>query len=135
MAKITKTYSVDQKIYEAFDQVAEEKNINKSSFIENCINKFLDDNSMGHVDRVYVSRVNPGYSVTIKRSDDTFYYLNDDSKISKILFMQSFKEVEQVDPNEFFNNSDIAKNAENIKSFICQTDRKTGFEGFEKLNS
>lgn len=126
MAKITKTYSVDQKIYEAFDNITEEKNINKSSFIEGCINKFLDENNMGHVDKVYISRVDPKYSVTIKRQDDTFYFLSDGSKISKILFMQTFKEVDQVDPNEFFNNS-IADR--------LTISKRTGFEDFEKINS
>ena len=134
MGKITKTYSVDQKIYEAFDQVADSKNINKSSFIENCINKFLDDNDMGHVDKVYVSRVDPKYSVTIKRQDDTSYYLNDGSKMSKILFMQTFKEVEQVNPNEFFNNTladrlTVTINGQN------QSLKKTGYEDSEKINS
>lgn len=125
MAKITKTYSVDQKIYEAFDNITEEKNINKSSFIENCINKFLDENNMGYIDKVYVSKVDPNYGVTIKRKDDTFYYLSDGSKISIILFMQTFKEVEQVDPNEFFNN----KKVNDILS------KKTGYDDYEKLNS
>lgn len=125
MAKITKTYSVDQKIYEAFDNITEEKNINKSSFIENCINKFLDENNMGYIDKVYVSKVDPSYGVTIKRKDDTFYYLSDGSKISIILFMQTFKEVDQVDPNEFFNN----KIVNDIVS------KKTGYDNYEKLNS
>jgi len=125
VAKITKTYSVDQKIYEAFDNITEEKNINKSSFIENCINKFLDENNMGYIDKVYVSKVDPSYGVTIKRKDDTFYYLSDGSKISIILFMQTFKEVDQVDPNEFFNN----KIVNDIVS------KKTGYDNYEKLNS
>lgn len=92
MAKITKTYSVDQKIYEAFEQVAEEKNINKSSFIEGCINKYLDENDRGFIDKVYVLKTDTSYSVTIKRQDDTFYYLNDGSKIPIILFMQMYRE-------------------------------------------
>jgi len=130
--KITKTYSVDKKIYEAFDNLAEQKNINKSSFIEGCINKFLDDNEMGHVDKVYVSRVDPKYSVTIRKQDDTFYYLSDGSKISKILFMQTFKEVEQVDPEKFFNNT-----LEDRLTIINKEEgmKKTGYEGYEKINS
>jgi len=134
MAKITKTYSVDQKLYEAFDHITDERNINKSSFIENCINKFLDDNNMGHVDKVYVLKTNPSYSVTIRRSDDTFHYLNDGSKIPIILFMQMYKEVEQVDPSSFFNNSladrlTVTINGQN------QSLKRTGFEGSEQINS
>lgn len=134
MTKITKTYSIDQKIYEAFEQVADEKNINKSSFIENCINRYLDDNNMGFVDKVYVLKTDPKYGVKIKRQDDTFYYLNDGSKIPIILFMQMYKEVDQVDPKEFFNNTladrlVIKVNGEN------QSLKKTGYEDSEKINS
>lgn len=131
MAKITKTYSVDQKVYEAFEQMAGEKNINKSSFIEGCINKYLEDNNMGYIDKIYVLRTDPTYGVKIKKQDETFYYLNDGSKIPIILFMQMYKEVEQVNPNEFFNNSDFGKNADNIKTFLS----KTGYDGSEKINS
>jgi len=134
MAKITKTYSVDQKIYEAFDQVADEKSINKSSFIEGCINKFLDENERGDTSKVYESRIDSNYTVTIRKEDDTFYYLNDGSKISKILFMQTFKEMEQIDPKQFFNNTiedrlSLKVNGEN------QSLKKTGFDGYEKINS
>lgn len=134
MAKITKTYSIDQKIYEAFEQVADEKNINKSSFIEGCINKYLDQNNMGFVDKVYELKTDSKYSVKIKRQDDTFYYLNDGSKIPIILFMQMYREVEQINPKEFFDNSladrlTVTINGEN------QSLKKTGFEGYEKLNS
>lgn len=125
MAKITKTYSIDEKIYEAFEQVAGEKNINKSSFIEGCINKYLGDNNMGHVDKVYVLKTDPSYGVTIKRQDDTFYYLNDGSKIPIILFMQMYREVDQVQPNEFFRKD--AQNQDYLK--------KTGYEDSEKINS
>lgn len=130
MAKITKTYSIDEKIFEAFEQVAEEKNINKSSFIEGCINKYLDDNKMGFVDKVYVLKTDPRYGVKIKRQDDTFYYLTDGSKIPIILFMQMYKEVDQVDPNEFFNSS--------LKQPLNQMQnglRRTGYEDSERINS
>jgi hypothetical protein len=130
MAKITKTYSIDQKIYEAFEQVAEEKNINKSSFIEGCINKYLDQNNKGFVDKVYVLKTDPKYGVTIKRQDDTFYYLNDGSKIPIILFMQMYKEVEQVNPNEFFNNS-LNTTVNQFKNSLS----RTGYEDSEQINS
>lgn len=132
MAKITKTYSIDERIYEAFDRVAEEKSMNKSSFIEGCINKYLDDNKMGFVDKVYVLKTNPEYSVSIARQDDTFYYLNDGSKIPIILFMQMYKEVDQLNPTKFFDNSQretlYNKQIDNYLS-------KTGYEDSEKINS
>jgi len=137
MAKITKTYSIDKKVYEAFDQVADENNINKSSFIEGCINKYLDDNRMGFVDKVYVLKTNPDYGVKIKRQDDTFYYLSDDSKIPIILFMQMYKEVEQVNPKEFFNSNldDRLTVVVNGEKQSLGDFKKTGYEDAERINS
>jgi hypothetical protein len=133
MAKITKTYSIDEKIYEAFEQAADDNNINKSSFIEGCINKYLEDNNRGFVDKVYILKTNPSYSVTIRRKDDTFYYLNDGSKIPIILFMQMYKEVDadsiKMNPNEFFKNPTF--NSDAVQSFLS----KTGYEDSEKVNS
>jgi hypothetical protein len=134
VAKITKTYSIDQKIYEAFEQVADEKSINKSSFIEGCINKYLNDNNRHGVDKVYVLKTDPSYGVTIKKQDDTFYYLNDGSKIPIILFMQMYKEVEQVNPNEFFNNTLADRLTVRIDG-QNQSLSKTGYEDAEKINS
>lgn len=137
MAKITKTYSVDQKVYEAFEQMADEKNINKSSFIEGCINKYLDDNRMGFVDKVYELKTDPTYSVKIKRQDDTFYYLNDGSKIPIILFMQMYREVAQVNPKEFFNNTLEDRLVVKVdgQDHTLKSLRKTGYEDSEKINS
>ena len=123
MTKTTKTYSVDQKIFETFDNLTEEKNINKSSFIENCINKFIDDNNMGFIDKKYVLKTNSNYVVSIKRKDDTFYYLNDGSKIPIILFMQMYKETDQLDFNEVNYNINLG------------VPPKTGYEGYDKINS
>jgi hypothetical protein len=125
MTKITKTYSVDQKIYEAFEQVADENNINKSSFIEGCINKYLNDNNKGYTGKIYVLKTNPMSVVSIRKQDDTFCYLNDGSKIPIILFMQAYKEVDASNFNEY--------NIMNIKpdnQFL-----KTGYDDSEKLNS
>ena len=44
--KTTKTYSIDELLYEAFDILANEKNINKSSFFEDVIKKYLKDNNL-----------------------------------------------------------------------------------------
>lgn len=128
MAKITKTYSIDEKIYEAFNRVADEKNINKSSFIEGCINKYLGDNSMGFIDKVYVLKTNPQYKVQISRQDDTFYYLNDGSKIPIILFMQMYREVDQMSAREFMDNS---QHNINVNSSLS----KTGYEDSDHINS
>lgn len=124
MAKITKTYSVDEKIYEAFEQVADSKNINKSSFIEGCINKYLEDNNRHGVSKVFELKTDPNYKVSIMRQDDTFYYLNDGSKMPIILFMQMYRETSQVN-DEFSNFRN--QNREYLK--------KTGYEDSNRINS
>lgn len=128
MAKITKTYSIDEKIYEAFDQVADQNNINKSSFIEGCINKYLTENNKSFVNKVYILKSNPEYTASIIAQDDTFYYLKDGSKIPIILFMQMYKEVDEVDANKFFTESGMNQITQNFLS-------KTGYEDAEKINS
>lgn len=103
--KTQKSYSIDESIYKAFDSLTTEKNINKSSFIEDCIKKFLKDNDMDYVGKLYSLRANPSHTVTVISQDSIFYTLDDGSKIQKILFMLIFKECEPINPNEFFSKS------------------------------
>ncbi len=128
MTKITKTYSIDQKIYEAFEEVADENNINKSSFIEGCINKYLSDNNYGYVDKEYSLKTDMSYKVKIRKQDETFCYLNDGSKIPIILFMQMYKEVENSNSNsnEYKSSIEIKPN-----NYLL----KTGYDNSEKINS
>ena len=42
--KITKTYSIDEKIYQEFDELSKKFNINKSSFFEEKILDFIREN-------------------------------------------------------------------------------------------
>jgi uncharacterized protein (UPF0297 family) len=116
--KVTKTYSIEESIYNAFDSLTTERKINKSSFIEDIIKKFLKDNDMDFVDKLYSLKDNPNHIVTVTSQDNIFYYLSDGSKIQKILFMQIFKECEAVNPKEFFNKyTNIFENlADKIKS-------------------
>jgi len=127
MPKITKTYSIDQKIYEAFDQVADENNINKSSFIEGCISKYINENKREFINKVYVLKTNPNYTTTIVSRDDTFYFLKDGSKIPIILFMQMYKEMD-VDANNLFIESGVNQMSQNFLS-------KTGYEDSDRINS
>lgn len=91
MSKITKTYSIDQKIYETFDQIADQKNINKSSFIESCIYKYINDNELTTQGKLYKSKYDKNHFVTVSNEDSNFYYLSDGSKIGKNLFEQTFE--------------------------------------------
>ena len=42
--KITKTYSISDKLYEEFEIITKEKNINKSRLIESWIKEFIKMN-------------------------------------------------------------------------------------------
>jgi len=115
--KVTKTYSIENAIYTAFETLTTEKNINKSSFIEDAIKKFLKENDMYFVDKVYYLRSDPNRTVTVLTQDTTYYFLSDGSKIQKILFMQLYQESDSrpeyfskntqivVDPDKFFSGS------------------------------
>ena len=63
--KIQKTYSIEESIYNAFDSLTNEKNINKSLFIEEYIKKFLKDNDMDFVDKLYYLREKPDHIVRV----------------------------------------------------------------------
>jgi len=111
--KITKTYSIEEAYYNAFDLLATEKKINKSSFIEELIKKFLDDNGMDYVGKIYESKIDSNKIVSVSFQDPTYYFLDDGSKIQKILFLHMFKEMDEMSPENFFNygKSDDMKNA------------------------
>lgn len=103
--KTTKTYSIEESIYRAFDSLTTDRNINKSSFIEDCIKNFLKENDMDFVDKLYSLKENPAHTVTVLSQDLSFYFLSDGSKMQKILFMQCFKECAPINPDEFFSKS------------------------------
>jgi len=105
--KTTKTYSIDDSLYSAFDLLATERNINKSSFIEDLIKKYLKDNDMDFIDKVYESKFDPTNVVKVLTEDSTYYMLDDGSKIQKILFLHNFKEINGIDPEDFFKKSEI----------------------------
>lgn len=54
-------------------------------------------------EELYYLRENPNYIVSIIDRDDTYFELSDGSKIPQILFYQTFKQVEKVDPERFFS--------------------------------
>jgi len=118
--KTTKTYSIEESIFNAFDSLTSERNINKSSFIEESIRKFLKDNDMDFVDKLYCLKTNQNHIVTVISQDKSYYTLDDGSKIQKILFMQIFEEIIPVKPEYFFEKS--SKHIENIIEKIKEID-------------
>lgn len=136
--KVQKTYSIEESIYNAFDSLTNERKINKSSFIEDIIKKYLKDNDMDFVDKLYSLKTNPDHIVTVTSQDTTYYYLSDGSKIQKILFMQIFKECEAVNPTEFFNKyTSIFENLGNkirtIDESKVEDYPKTSHSSFESI--
>lgn len=93
--KTTKTYSIDEKTYRLFDQTCKKNNINKSSYIEDCVKSYLKDNLGYDNEELYYLKTNEKYIVSITDKDDTYFTLNDGSKISQILFYQSFVLIEK----------------------------------------
>ena len=117
--KVTKTYSIEESIYNAFDYLTTEKKINKSSFIEDLIRKYLKDNDMDFIDKLYFLKSNPEHVVSVVSQDASFYQLNDGSRINKILFMTIFDEVTPVEPDAFLNSSNIGPKSKPSVAKAC----------------
>jgi hypothetical protein len=90
--KITKTYSIDENTYKLFENLSITQNINKSSFIEKSIKNYLKDN-INYSNDKYYHFSDKKYIVSIVETDDTYFKLSDGSKISQILFYQTFKKI------------------------------------------
>lgn len=103
--KVTKTYSIDESLFEIFDSLTNEKNINKSSFIEDVIKKYIKDNDMDTINKQYISKSDPDHIVTVLQQDQTYYILDDGSKIQRILFLHLFKPFTGVDTEDFFSKT------------------------------
>lgn len=108
--KVTKTYSIEESLYNTFDSITSEKNINKSSFFEDAIKKYIKDNDLDTINKQYVSKSDPNNIVTVINQDQTYYILDDGSKIQRILFLHLFKPFSGVDPNKFFNDNNVIDN-------------------------
>ena len=131
--KVTKTYSIEESIYNAFDYLTTEKKINKSSFIEDLIRKYLKDNDMDFIDKLYFLKSNPEHVVSVVSQDVSFYQLNDGSRINKILFMTIFDDVTPVEPDAFLNSSNkvFEELTQKIKNIDFNTKLKES--DFDKL--
>jgi len=103
--KTIKTYSIDETLYNAFDTLATEKNINKSSFFEDAIKKYLKENNLEIVGEDYRLKTNDAYIVTILSQNDKMCNLSNGDKIQRGLFYDLFMPVDGVDPDEFFGRS------------------------------
>jgi len=103
--KTIKTYSIDETLYDAFDTLASEKNINKSSFFEDAIKKYLKENNLEIVGEDYRLKTNDAYIVTILSQNDKICNLSSGDKIQRRLFYDLFMPVDGVNPEEFFGSN------------------------------
>ena len=83
--KTVKTYSIDEMLYDAFDTLATEKNINKSSFFEDAIKKYLKENNLEIVGEDYQLKTDDSYIVTILSQNDKTCNLSNGDKIKRRL--------------------------------------------------
>ena len=143
--KVTKTYSIEENIYNAFDNLTNEKNINKSSFFEEVIKKYLKDNDLDFIDKLYFLKSNPEHIVSVVAKDSFFYQLSDGSRINRILFGSIFDEVTPVEPEPFFNSTnkvfeDLTEKIKKIGTDETETDKiireiKENYDGrFDLIN-
>lgn len=103
--KTTKTYSIEESLYDSFDNFANENNLNKSSFFEDAIKKYLSDNELEVIGIDYELKTDSNYIVTLLSQNKIVCNLKNGDKIQRTLFYDIFKPVIGVDPNEFFSRT------------------------------
>ena len=150
MAKTTtKTFSIDQKIYEKFEQICDSKRINKSKVLQDAVKNFIGENYDINKDMFYKLRYisNPEI-VKIESKDRDFIILSNGNKMNIFDFEMLYEEedlgvakvmnyfgcsedVDQVDPEELFDggcslNPDMLKKEfENVDVTKVKDTRET----------
>lgn len=94
MPKITKTFSVDERLYNLFDFICKENNINKSSLISEKLAEFTVSR-MGDLYNYTFMRDDKKYKVAdIQRDNNKFVFLlDDDSEYDVEDFVKLFKKL------------------------------------------
>jgi len=103
--KITKTYSIEEQIFNRFDEICRQKNINRSKFIEKKINEFILENWSVDQNKMYSL---PGSDDYVKIVDTNiengngYVKLNNGNKLKLADFELMYTE-EVIDPDNFLN--------------------------------
>jgi len=139
---VSKTFSVDQKMFEKFEQICDTKRINKSKVIQDAIKDFIGENYDINKDIFYKLKYFEGSDlVKVVNKEKDFIILSNGNKMNIFDFEMMYEEedlgvkqalrflnsdkgvddVEQVDP-DFLNNSFM--NEESIKNIVDQVDIK-----------
>lgn len=109
MPKVTRTYSVEDNLYKIFDTMCKEQNINKSSFVQNCLSSFVLDRAKKDMLYEYYKNGNGDKLfriIGIDKTDDwdIIYRLDDDTDIKYEDFVVDFS-------RKSFNNDWFASNS------------------------
>lgn len=129
MKYVSKTFSIEEGLYNRFSKICQLKNINKSAFIQSAINKFVQENTFID-DSVYYRIKNSTNNsfVKIKNIDGDFVLLSDGCRIKMDIFELMYEKVndyETVEPDVIFKNYiniDVVKEIINNTEFYIEND-------------
>lgn len=83
MSKISKTFSIDDKIYQKFEYICKSKQINKSKVIQDSIKKFIGENYYIDFTINYNLRFGENTeTVKITKKENEFIFLDNGNKIN-----------------------------------------------------
>lgn len=116
MGKITKTFSIDEKKYEKFEEICKMKAINKSSMIQMAIDQFIVDNyDIDTNIRYKLVGDKTNEFVQIKEKIDKYIVLNNGNQLDIYTFEKMYesfdadvaKVLEEIDPTKKFDEDDV----------------------------
>ncbi len=100
MAKISKTFSVEEKIYEKFESICELKSINKSNIIQKAITEFIGKNYDINKDKLYKMRYGDiSDIVKIESNENEFITLSNGNRFNIFDFEMLYEEYDSVVEN------------------------------------
>jgi len=140
--KTTRTYSIDDKLYDKFDKICKSKNLNRSQFLEDTIKAFVAKELVLDNTKFYkLIHVNDENYLTIKNREDNFVVMSNGNRIDIFDFEKlyedidpmvkfvvddlnnnhfSLEDVKEIDPEDFLNKKTI--NPDLVKSVVEKID-------------
>ena len=141
MKAITKTFSIDDELYESFERTCRFKNINKSSLFQEFIKNYITDNYIIDLTKTYrIKGDKKGKVLTVKSKEEGYLILSNGNKLEFDDFDKCYEstdiDVERVlhelnpdvelpqeeiiNPTDFLNNSILVSDL--IKSMVDKID-------------
>jgi hypothetical protein len=148
MAKISRTFSIDHKIYEKFEDICKSKNINKSKVIQDSIKNFIGENYDIDFNTDYKLKFGDNTEIVkITKKESEFVLLSNGNKMNIFDFEMLYEEEDQgvkqvlkdlqsekvvdvdetIDPSEMFDKS-VFGNPETVKKMFDNIDVKRFLE-------